>query len=98
MAKHPDVRFNEELRKLVDGEVTRRVADLTYKLKKQAQGARSDRDRAIKAADNRGRQLKEAQEKIEALEEHRVAWDKELARARVTIRGLQDQALKQEVR
>lgn len=96
MAKNPDGRFGEELRKLVNDEIQRNVTHVTHKLKQQASTAKADKDDALKAADSLRRQLKETTEKVKNLEERNKTIDRDLARAKVTIRSLQDQNLKQE--
>lgn len=94
MAKDQDVRWNEKVQKLVDDEVQRRVAQDTHKLKQRMIDAVTDKDAAILAADNLRRELADEKANLETAETEVTRLDNELARIKVTVRSLQDQAVK----
>lgn len=95
MAKNQEIRWNEKVQQLVDDEVQRRVAQDTHKLKQRMIDAVTDKDAAVLAADNLRRELADEKAMVKILKGDVTWMDNELARIRVTVRSLQDQAVKE---
>lgn len=95
MAKDQETRWTDKVQKLVDDEVQRRVGQLTHKLKQREETAVKQKDAAVLAADNLRRELADEKAKLETAEANVARLDNELARVKITIRSLQDQAVKE---
>lgn len=95
MAKNQETRWNEKVQQLVDDEVQSRVAQDTHKLKQRMIDAVTDKDGAILAADNLRRELADEKAALETAKAKVKQLDNDLARVKVTVRSLQDQAVKE---
>lgn len=94
MAKDQETRWTDRVQQMCDDEVRRRVAQVTHKLKQQLAGAAKEQKDSAKAADHLRRELSDEKVKLKTAEAKVTQLDNELARLKVTVRSLQDQAVK----